>query len=181
MDKTTLDELRHLAGIASRSLAEMIRKAHDLQKHGDHDQSTHGNRGGMSRAEGDPGRVDRTSGAGGFLTPPGHPERTMHVQTDLTRKPENRGFVSLSHAANEATWLHPTVRDEAKRILQEWEKDKKPLTDPEVKDWTHQVLGYFRNMRIPESGSRNVSDLVVDPSVDSTESADRHAGVAYIR
>ena len=152
-----------------------------VNKHGDHDQSTHGNRGGMSRAEGDPGRVDRTSGAGGFLTPPGHPEQAMHVQTDLNRRPENRGSASLSYAAQEATGLHPSVRDEAKRILQEWEKDKKPLSDPEVKDWTHQVLGYFRNMRIPESGSRNVSDLVVDPSVDSTESADRHAGVAYIR
>lgn len=152
-----------------------------VNKHGDHDQSTHGNREGMSRTEGDPGRVDRTSGAGGFLTPPGHPEQTMHVQTDLSRRPENRGFVSLSHAANEASWLHPAVRDEAKRILQEREKDKKPLSDPDVKDWTHQVLGYFRNMRIPESGSRNVPDLKVDPSVDAVEQADQHAGVAYIR
>src|SRR3990167_6915845 len=43
MDKTTLERLRQFAGAISRATNSfIIRKAQDLQKHGDHDQSTHG-------------------------------------------------------------------------------------------------------------------------------------------
>ena len=38
-------------------------------------------------------------GMGGFLCPPGHPMLTMSVETDLRRKPENRGSMALDYAA----------------------------------------------------------------------------------
>lgn len=43
------------------------------------------------------GRI-KHGGMGEFLTPPTHPEHSFSVETELRRKPENRGSMSLSYA-----------------------------------------------------------------------------------
>ena len=120
-------------------------------------------------------------GMGGFLNPPTHPEHDWHVETDLRRRPENRGGMSLS-AAVDATWLDPATRAEAKKLLKSWQPPSP--SSPEITDWRQQVLGYFRGCyRNPGSpdGEWNASNLVIDQNRDPIANADDHAGVHLIR
>ena len=39
-------------------------------------------------------------GMGGFLCPPDHPMHKQSVETDLRRRPENRGWMSLEAAVD---------------------------------------------------------------------------------
>ncbi|HEY5657143.1 MAG TPA: hypothetical protein VIY27_05095 [Myxococcota bacterium] len=123
-------------------------------------------------------------GMGGFLNPPTHPEHHLHVETDLRRRPENRGGMSLSAAA-ECDYIDPRARAEAQRRLAKWEP--LPIDDPAIVDWVHQVLGYFRGMYqglrgpVPPGTEWHVENLFSDPERDPVQSADSHAGVHYIR
>jgi len=121
-------------------------------------------------------------GMGGFLNPPTHPEHEWHVQTDLHRRPENRGGMSLT-AATEATWLDSATRAEAKKLLKSWQPP--PPNSPEIVDWRQQVLGYFRNMyrnpNAPKDEQWNASTMIVDRDRDPIANADDHAGVHFIR
>ena len=107
-------------------------------------------------------------GAGGFLNPPTHPEHFLHVGG-------RRYSMSLSHAAN-CNMLDDETREAATSILQAWAAPD--IDDPEVVDWIHQVLGYFRDC-YSVNGENNVNtDLVV-----SEEQLDinYHFGVMFIR
>jgi hypothetical protein len=119
---------------------------------------------------------------GGFLSPPTHPEHHWHIETDLRRRPVNRGGVSLSGAAT-SEWLAPETRAAARRKLREWKP--LPINDVQIVDWIHQVLGYFRdcyrNPNVPAATQWHVSDLVVDRERDPVENADDHMGVHVIR
>jgi hypothetical protein len=121
-----------------------------------------------------------TGSAGCFLDPPTFPTHTHHVETDLRRRPENRGWVGLSSAAD-CTWIAEEVRQEAAALIQAWHDARPAIDSPEIADWIAQVLGYFCHCYIPESGSRNASDLLISRDRDPLAEADRHAGVAFIR
>jgi hypothetical protein len=129
-------------------------------------------------------RIVSTSGMGGFLNPPGHPEHTMHVEIDLRRKPENRGGMSLSAAAKCET-LDPKFRNKVKDILSNWLMTKLPETDPEVVKWVQSTLAYFKGCYEGDSGHGearwNVDKLNIDQTIDPMENAHRHAGVRHIR
>jgi len=121
-------------------------------------------------------------GMGGFLNPPGHPEHDWHVETDLRRKPENRGCMSLSYAAMDET-LDPATQIQVQNLLDQWGSDLPPLTAPTVVDWIHQVLGYYKscyNFQGEESGW-HVGCLTTDSDLDPLENTDFHAGVHCIR
>jgi hypothetical protein len=120
-----------------------------------------------------------SGGCGGFLNPPGHPEHTTHVETDCNRKKENRGIMSLSCAV-ESDWVAPATKEMAASILLNWGLTKLPLEHPAVQDWICHVLGYFKGCYLPESGSRNCSDLIIDKR-DPMAHADSHRGVDFIR
>ena len=135
-------------------------------------------------------QIKHGEGMGGFLTPPGHPEHTTSVELDLHRRPRDRGGMSLSSAAEgknflPGEWIDPETRAEAKNILEDWHKTKKPLTDPEVQDWVHQVMGYFKGMYAApdEKGEDkwNVSRLLYQPELTPVVDQDRHAGVNFIK
>lgn len=121
-------------------------------------------------------------GMGGFLNPPTHPEHDWHVETDLRRRPENRGGMSLTAAA-EATWLDSSTRAEAKKLLKSWRPP--PPNSPEIIDWRQQMLGYFktmyRNDNAPSGHEWDASTMYIDPERDPILNADAHAGVHYIR
>lgn len=121
-------------------------------------------------------------GMGGFLNPPTHPEHTQSVETDLRRKPENRGSMSLS-AALECEYLDSTTRAVVRTVLNSW---KRPALDaPEVQDWIHQVLGYFKGCyRKPGNTSDNawnVDQLDTQGTANPMKRIDDHAGVHLIR
>jgi hypothetical protein len=128
------------------------------------------------------------SGVGGFLNPPGHPEHTHSVETDLRRKPENRGSMSLSYAVK-SQWLDSGTFAEAMTLLLAWAVNKLPLTAPAVKDWILQCLGYFRgcyNFRFGGTPADNeagweAGNLTIDQGLDPMKNADFHAGVHHIR
>ena len=123
------------------------------------------------------------NGQGNFLDPPEYPSHEYHVQTDLRRRPENRGSMALTYAVEDAPWLDPETKNEAKALIDKWKTSRPALNSPKVKDWIHQVLGYFKNSyRNPSAGAQpwNISNLIHDDR-DPIENADDHAGVHLIR
>lgn len=121
-------------------------------------------------------------GMGGFLNPPGHPEHEWSMQIDLKRRPENRGGMSLSAAA-ECDWLADLDRAAARSKLESWEKSKLPLQDPLVQDWVHQVLGYFHNCYRgdgPEPECWCTAKLKISDA-EHAYPVENHAGVHLIR
>lgn len=129
------------------------------------------------------GRIIR-GGMGGFLDPPGYPTHDWSVQTDLRRRPENRGLMSID-SATKAEWLDGATRSHARRLVEQWRASRPPLSSPQVRDWVHQVLGYFgsmyRNPAVPEDRQFNVSEMISNPRLDPVRHADDHAGVHFVR
>lgn len=120
-------------------------------------------------------------GAGGFLCPPTHPEHTQHVQTDLRRRPWNRGSLSLSSAV-ECDWLDDATRANAKRILDTWQENKPALDSTEIIEWKRQVLGYFAGCYKGDGENPwNCSALRITKDADPMLNFDLHAGVRMIR
>lgn len=130
-------------------------------------------------------------GSGGcFLDPPTYPTHHHHIEGVW-----GGFFMGLTAIADE-DWLDDECRAEAKALLAGWERP--PITDPAIKDWIRQVLGYFRGCfqgvdseglpswkagellhgkrRCPECGSI----VEVDPA-DYVKYACQHAGVHLIR
>lgn len=121
-----------------------------------------------------------SGGMGGFLNPPGHPEHSMHVETGLRRKKENRGGLSLSAAAS-CEWLNRETRHAARLRLNAWAKAKPALSDAAIQDWIMHVLGYFRGCYVRPYCSRNADQLRIDSKLNPLANAHTHAGVAFIR
>lgn len=122
-------------------------------------------------------------GMGGFLNPPGHPEHTHHVETDLKKQPQNRGGMSLSEAVD-CTWLVPSTRAAAKSMLDRWQEYRPALESPEVQDWIRQVLGYFRGCyrgEGPEPECWHADKLCIPKAGEPARLNEEHAGVHLIR
>lgn len=111
-------------------------------------------------------------GAGGFMSPPGHPSHTYSV--NIYTSPRARKVIGSMSITSAATDEHVPagVRARVRKILADAELSMSNL-------WVRHVYGYWRNMYVPESGSTNASDLISD----STHSlpAERHGAVAHIR
>ena len=129
-------------------------------------------------------RLSSDRGMGGFLDPPEYPSHSFHIETDLGRRPHNRGSMSLE-AAEGAARLDPTTRKEVRELLNKWKSSRPPLDSPKVRKWVSQVLGYMRNgYRNPDvvgSAQWNASNLIFDTTRDPVRNADDHAGVRVIR
>lgn len=128
-------------------------------------------------------------GMGGCLCPPGHPMLTQCVETDLRRKPGNRTHMSLEEAM-ESPLIDAATRRAVKTILRTWERSKLPLTDPAVREWILQVLGYFAGCYCRGDGSKpedwHCANLVITGTKQGKEpgrklTVDQHAGVHLIR
>ena len=123
-------------------------------------------------------------GMGGFLCPPGHPEHSYSVQTDLRRREWNRGSMSLSFAAK-CEWLDPFTKADARSALRKWSDNRPAIDSAEVKDWIQQVLGYFRGCYKgnPDLGEKawDAGNLRMDQKVDPMLNVELHAGVRLIR
>lgn len=134
-------------------------------------------------------RTDRVSreaaGSGSFLDPPTYPTHGLGILLDTNRKPENRGWCSLTvvlEHEDEYGWISPETRAEARRILEAWEAP--PIESEPIRDWIHQVLGYFRACYKGPDGPRGpwaAEALEIDHERDPVAHADDHAGVHLIR
>jgi len=125
-------------------------------------------------------KIDRSSGCGGFLNPPTHPEHTISVATYDARG-RSDGCMSLT-SAKDCDYIDPSVAAQAARILAEWERPS--LESVEVREWIAQVLGYFANCyRNPDRSGHEqwyASHLLIARR-DPIEHASDHAGVYLIR
>jgi hypothetical protein len=124
-------------------------------------------------------------GMGGFLNPPGHPEHSYSVETDLHRPANDRSAMSLS-AAVDCEWLDDATRQAARDILARWrENDRLCLGLPEVKDWIQQVLGYFKgcysNPEIDGPEAWHADKLQINAKANPMAFSYCHAGVHLIR
>ena len=88
-------------------------------------------------------------------------------------------------AAEDAAWLDPTTKKEARELLSKWKSSRPPLQSPKVQKWISEVLGYmrsgYRNPNIAGSAQWNASNLIFDSSRSPVANADDHAGVRLIR
>ena len=154
IDKTVLDEFKHLAPMFESSLKRNALIA--------------------------------DSGMGGFLDPPDYPTHSFHIQTDLGRRIQHRGSMSLESAeGTDSAWLDPTTRKEARELLNKWKSSRPPLSSPKVQKWISEVLGYmrsgYRNPNVAGSAQWNASNLIFDAARSPVANADDHAGVRLIR
>lgn len=117
---------------------------------------------------------------GGFLNPPGHPEYAYSVESDLRRRPENRSRMSLSYAAD-CEWLNRDTRHQARKLLNQWSKNRPTLNDPAIQDWICNILGYFRHCYVKPYGTNRAGDLLIDANRNPLRFAHEHAGIQYIR
>jgi len=118
-------------------------------------------------------------GMGGFLCPPSHPTYSQHVETDLNRRPEYHGGMSLETAID-CDWLDNATRAVARTILNSWKRPA--LESPEVQEWILQVLGYFKGCYCRGDGAEpedwHAANLAINPE---NRTVDEHAGVHLIR
>lgn len=125
-------------------------------------------------------RLCLTSGCGGFLNPPSHPEHTASVET-LRHGVTPDGCMSLLSAVS-ADYLDEITRREARALLESWVRPA--LESPDVQAWIGQVLGYFRGCyRNPaKSGAEqwHASHVLIDNREPLANALD-HCGVRCIR
>jgi hypothetical protein len=122
-------------------------------------------------------------GMGGFLCPPGHPMHHQSVETDLRRKAENRGCMSLDSAL-ECEYLDDVTKAVVRTVLNTWEHNKPALDSPEIQEWILQVLGYFKgcyNLTPENDLGWYAVHLTIDGRLDPLAHARFHAGVHCIR
>lgn len=129
------------------------------------------------------GKIVNT-GLAGFLSPPTHPELHFHIEVNNRRDPEKHGRWTLSFA-KDCKWLNREVRQLAKKLLTSWVRPD--INSAEVKDWIHQVLGYFRGcyQGNPELGEASWDTdnlrMNVPPEERGEMRIDQSAGVHFIR
>lgn len=99
-------------------------------------------------------KIVKGSGSGGFLCPPGHWNHTYSLEEfSGPRGRTVQGIYSIDYVDDEHASASDFIRERVQRI-----KAESNLVDSAA--WERSVYGYFRSMYVPESGSRNASDLI---------------------
>lgn len=111
-------------------------------------------------------------GMGGFLCPPEHPEHSYSVRT-------KHGSYSLS-CATTCEWLDEDTRKNAHNLLSKWSDNRPPIDSPGVRDWIHNVLGYFRGC-YKGDGAEPECWHVSNLKFGGNSPIENHAGVHLIR
>lgn len=86
---------------------------------------------------------------GSYLMPPNHPMHTNAVETDLERKKDNRGSMSLEYALTQE-YVSPELKKKIIALLNQWELSKLPLTDPLVVKWIKETKKHFGENAAPD-------------------------------
>lgn len=81
---------------------------------------------------------------GSFLLPPTHPGHLFEVETDLTRKKENRGSMALEYAAfDERAYVDTETREAARKLITDWQSNKAAIDSKEVQEWILAVNNHM--------------------------------------
>lgn len=95
--------------------------------------------------------------------------------------------MSLTYAA-ECTDVSSLVRHQARALIKYWHEDNPVFNreDPELLDWAHQCLGYFRNCwlngRLDLETARKAENLIIDSKAEATpDNVLMMRGVDHIR
>lgn len=113
------------------------------------------------------------AGFGEFLSPPGHPGYAYGVIGYSSNRSNAREIASMSlESAINTEWVPENVKAQARTMLA-----NATLVASEA--WLNQVYAYFHNCYAPESGSRDVSESVSDPT--NALPATRHLGYLHVR
>jgi hypothetical protein len=100
-------------------------------------------------------KIVREQAMGTFLCPPGFHGFTYSAHEFVS--PRGRkviGEYSLEYLLSDDADASEHIRKEAARLIGS-------VNPTESEGWVRSVYGYFRNCYVPESGSRNASDLII--------------------
>ena len=118
-------------------------------------------------------RFVKSTGAGGFMSPPGDAVHVwrVDVHTSNRRNARNTGIYSLDSIVSES-WVPAPVRERAAKLLAEAKREPSEM-------WIRSVYGYWRNMWSPDGVTRDAGKL----SVGRPDGAplDWHGAVMHIR
>ena len=93
----------------------------------------------MNTTKYEPARITN-SGMGGAFYPPNHPLHTHSVETDLKKKKENRGGMSLEYALT-LEYISPQLKAKIKALLDSYTPPD--ITLPDVCDWLTSCMRHF--------------------------------------
>lgn len=116
--------------------------------------------------------VNNGKGMGGLMCPPGHWNHAYVVErygSAQSREPSS--IFSLDHAKDQDIRFPANIMNQAHKIMDE-------ATLIQSENWVRNVYGYFRNMYVPESGSRSVDKLI---NSNTPIPGLVHAATAWIR
>ncbi len=121
-------------------------------------------------------------GMGSMLCPPYHPMHSYQLETDIIRRKENRGSMSLDYAL-ECDYVSDGMKRRIKGMFDKWNENKPDINSPEVKKWRNECLGYFSNCYSKDGITRNVNDGldIIKGNPFELKIIDRHLGVMMIR
>lgn len=107
------------------------------------------------------------AGSGCFGDPPDFPTYFYGVVTDLRRRPDNRGSMSLDYAASaEASWVSDETKQQAKQLIADWyATGRLPETHERVQLWQAHTYQHFASCYAhptePDESKRPGSRLTV--------------------
>ncbi|MER6605726.1 hypothetical protein ABT282_07370 [Streptomyces sp. NPDC000927] len=98
-------------------------------------------------------KISTENGTAGFLCPPKHPRHQYSLNEYTGPKGRTvQGSYAIDYALSPEAAASPEIVAQVKKIMEQ------AVLEPS-EPWIQEVYGYFRNMWVPESGSRNASDL----------------------
>lgn len=118
--------------------------------------------------------------------PPKHPMHEWHLCFELLSSPITLPL-SAPFDVDAPAEVPAEARDNAKQLLDAWEREKLPLTHPETRDWIFRVLGYYKahyaNRVFKEPLCWYPLNIIYDArgERDPLAEADEHVGVHFIR
>jgi len=73
---------------------------------------------------------------------PGYPSYNYEVETDLTRKKENRGCMNIDYALTQ-DYISPSIKSKINKLIAAWNTSKAPLSAAVTKKWIKECVAYF--------------------------------------
>ncbi|MFE6000408.1 hypothetical protein ACFQ6C_26665 [Streptomyces sp. NPDC056454] len=99
-------------------------------------------------------KINSTSGSNGFMCPPGHWNHTHSLEGYPTPRSRTVDMIASLDAVDEPG------TDAPQHIIDAVNRIRSNATLVCSESWIRNVYGYFRNMYVPESGSRKAADLI---------------------
>jgi hypothetical protein len=118
-----------------------------------------------------------TGSAGSFLSPPKHPNYTLHIECFTV----GRMSCSMEYAYDNPDQICASIRSQVRQIVERYNQNIRTIAGEEaLKTWIVECMKYFKNC-YSFDGSWNADKLTINRMLLPTENQQFHAGVHYIR